>query len=105
MTQHSQYEQALEYAEKALELAPDNVAVLDTVAQIHIALNAPEVALEYYQKAFEQDVTNKEIVLNYVETLLQNNQSRIAQRTIERHEFSDRLSQDRLNELKAKYNL
>ena len=105
LTQQSDYEQALKYAEKALTLAPNNISVLDTAAQIHIALNAPQVALDYYEKVFEQEVKNTAIVLNYIETLLQNDQPRIAQRTIEQHEFSDRTSQERLSVLKAKYNL
>jgi putative PEP-CTERM system TPR-repeat lipoprotein len=105
LTQQSQYKQALTYAERALALAPDNISVLDTVAQIHIALDAPNLALDYYEKAFAQEVSNKEIVLNYIEVLLQSNKSLIAQRTIDQYELSDPLSQDRLNVLKAKYNL
>jgi putative PEP-CTERM system TPR-repeat lipoprotein len=105
LAEQGQYQDALQYAERAHDIAPKNLAVVDTLAQIYVALKAPDMALNYYNEAMTDDVQNEEILLNYVETLLLNQQTRRAQRTIAAHAFEEQVAQDRLRVLKARYNL
>lgn len=51
-----------EYAQRAIEIAPDQAAYLDTYGWILYKLNKPKEALKYIQKSMEIDNTNAEIL-------------------------------------------
>jgi Tfp pilus assembly protein PilF len=51
-----------EYAKKAVEIAPDQAAYLDTYGWILFKLNKPKEALKYIQKSLDIDGSNVEIL-------------------------------------------
>ena len=96
---------AKELAEKAVELRPENAAALDTLAQILVAEEDYTEALKYYDRAIDDDMRNEEIYLNYVETLLLAEQSRLALRKIEQRDMQAEASKKRLADLKSKFGI
>ncbi|WP_159816981.1 XrtA/PEP-CTERM system TPR-repeat protein PrsT [Colwellia sp. 20A7] len=56
-----EYEKAKENIEKALELNPNSVSVLDTAAEINLKLNKKVVAKDYWNKALLLDLDNSKI--------------------------------------------
>jgi putative PEP-CTERM system TPR-repeat lipoprotein len=61
---------AFEHAEKALSLAPDNPAVLDTMGMLLVGAGKPAQGLELLQKAVDRAPNSHGIRLNYVKALI-----------------------------------
>ncbi|NIP73691.1 MAG: tetratricopeptide repeat protein [Gammaproteobacteria bacterium] len=49
------YQEALEYIERALELSPDEAAILDSMGWVHYRLGNLEKALTYLRRAYQRD--------------------------------------------------
>lgn len=103
--QDGRLNEAKTYASKAVSLRPDNVAAIDTLAQIFFAEQDYDGALEHYDRVMNEDVTSEEIFLNYIETLLAADKSRLAERRLERRELNEDVSKVRVAELKKKYGI
>lgn len=54
-----EYEKAIPFFQKALDILPDNAGVQYSMAQAYDKLNQPEKAIPYAEKAFQLDATNK----------------------------------------------
>ena len=67
------YQEALELLQRALELLPDDPAVLDSMGWVKYRLGDHQAALEYLRKAFEIN-QDPEIVSHYSEVLWETNQ-------------------------------
>ena len=96
---------AKKLANRAVELRPENPAALDTLAQILVAEEDYDEALKYYERAVDDNMRNEEIYLNYVETLLLADQTRLAQRKLEQREMASDVSKQRVAELKSKFGI
>ncbi|NTS75965.1 PEP-CTERM system TPR-repeat protein PrsT [Catenovulum sp. SM1970] len=69
--QSKQYEKALEYAQQAFELLPQNPAVLDTYAQALAKNGKVDKALGYAEQAARKMPEHNEIVINKAKILIQ----------------------------------
>lgn len=98
-------EEAMEYASKAYEIQPDNVATADTYAQILLRQGKIEEAVKAYNRVMNDEVTNEEIFLNYIEALLKNGNKVIAERRISDLTLSQAESIARLAALRQEYQL
>lgn len=107
LLEQGQLDEAGAFAEEALVLQPDNRNVMDTLASIAIKNNQLDRAETLLSKAMESGngKVEESILINYVEVLLMNNKSRLAQRQIERHKIIDPIQKERLQKLKTKYNI
>ena len=96
---------AASYAKRAYDLRPENVATVDTYAQILIRQNRVAEAVEAYQRSDVDDTDNEEVFLNYVEALLMDGKKPVASRRLEEREFKLPASNQRMAELKRTYQL
>jgi tetratricopeptide (TPR) repeat protein len=96
---------AFDYASKAYEIEPDNVATADTYAQILVRQEKYKDAVEAYNRVMSDDVKNEEIFLNYIEALLKNGSKVIAQRRLGDLALNLPESKTRLESLKREYGL
>jgi len=98
-------EQALEHAEKANQIRPADVNVLDTLGAIQLKRGKQELALEHFKIAIENmdDNINDVIYVNYIEALLANGQTTLAKRKMEQHKVNDDRAKSKLAELESKY--
>ena len=64
-----QYEKALSYLLKAIELKPDNPLLLNNIGSTYLALHRPEEAIELFKKALELDKENQVTYYNIAVTL------------------------------------
>lgn len=103
--QGDRLDEAKQHALKAVEIRPENAAALDTLAQILVAQNDYEAALVYYDRAINDEMKNEEIYLNYIETLLVAEKSRLARRYLKQRTLKDEASKIRLSQLKEKYGM
>lgn len=101
----NELDKAEKMAQKAKEIQPTNVNIVDTLAQILIKRNKIEEALRLYNDIIDKDLKSDEIYLNYVEALLADGQVKLALRQMERRDLSSEVSQTRISELKSTYNL
>ncbi|MGQ8364997.1 XrtA/PEP-CTERM system TPR-repeat protein PrsT [Glaciecola sp. 1036] len=92
-------------AKQALDIQADNVAIADTYAQILVKQSRIEDALEVYKRVITDNTRNEEILLNYIEALLQNGDLVIAERRLERSSFTAAESKARIDSLRQTYNL
>jgi tetratricopeptide (TPR) repeat protein len=99
------YDDAMEYASKAYEIQPDNIATADTYAQILVRQNKVEDAVKVYNRVMNDEVTNEEIFLNYIEALLKNGSTVIAERRMGDLTLTKPESQSRLAELRQEFQL
>jgi cellulose synthase operon protein C len=80
---------ALGYAQQAYELAPNNPAVLDTLAMILLDRGEPGKALPYMEQAFKLAPRQPEIHFNYAKTLSRSGKKDAARKelqTLAKHE-------------------
>lgn len=108
--QQGKLDLALQHAENALKIMPNDENVLDTLGQIYLLKNDNKNALNYLNKAvtsgdLAQGSTGDEIYLNYINALLLNGQVELAQRKIAQRNITDKKSQLKLSLLKEKYRL
>lgn len=98
---------AREHARKALDVRPENVDVLDTMASIETKLGQPQQALKYLNQAFEQlkQQPNDVIFYNYVETLIANNEMPLLQRRLGQYQVQDQAIQEQIEALLTKHNI
>lgn len=98
-------EKAFEYSAKAYELRPSNLNIADTYAQIMIQRGDTQKAVEAYNNAFTDDVSNEGVILNYIEALFLNNNQVAADRRIQmfRTRLKSQASKNRLLTLQAQY--
>lgn len=96
---------AAEFAERAYTIQPDNAATVDTYAQVLIKQGNVEEAVEAYSKVMDDGVTNEEIILNYIDALLQNGSSVIAARRLAARSFTEPASIERVRALKQEYGI
>ena len=75
--------QALEYAERALELAPDSPAVMDTLGTILAGSGQTERALELLGRAAELAPEAHQIRLNFAKALLKSERKAAARKELE----------------------
>ena len=98
-------EKAFEYSAKANKINPTNLNYADTYAQVLLQQGNNEQAVEAYNIAITDEVSQQEIILNYIEALFKNNNELAAKRRIQ--QFKTRLktqeSKDRLFDLQVKY--
>lgn len=98
-------EKALEYSTKAFTASPTNIDFADTYAQVLIQRGDTEQAVEAYNQAITDSLSNEELILNYLEALFLNNNTIAAKRRVQ--QFKSRLksqeSKDRLFDLQVKY--
>lgn len=103
--QEGKMELAKKHASRAVELKPDNAATLDTLAQVIVAQGDYPEALKYYERAATNRNLNEEIYLNYVETLFNAKQNKLAMRKLEQREMTLPESVARVAELKTKFGI
>lgn len=96
---------ARDLAVRAVEIKPESVEALDTLAQIYVANKALDDAAEYYARMDIDELTNEEILLNYLEVLLKTNNNRLALRYMEDRTLQQPASQQRWAQLKQQYQL
>ena len=101
--QNGQVDKAQEYAEKALDLRPNDPAIVDTLAQVHVAEKEYDKALKLYERVVDDKLQVEEIYLNYVETLLLAKQDFLAKRKLEQKELSQPESLERIAALKERF--
>lgn len=82
--------EALEYAQEAIRLEPNNSNYLDTLGRLLLDSNKNSDALEYLSKAVvnNKGKLNEEIYLNYIEALIMNNKIDFAKHELNGVEFS-----------------
>jgi putative PEP-CTERM system TPR-repeat lipoprotein len=80
---------ALAYSSRAFGISPDNIDYADTYAQILLRQGETDAAVKAYNSVIGSDVTNEIIILNYIESLLLNNDNSAARRKIQ--EFNSRI--------------
>lgn len=98
-------DEAESYAEKAVNINPQNANALDTLAQIKLAKNDLKAGLEILAKANNQESVSDEVYVNYIEALLLNDQKVLAQRRIDEREVTQPRAVEKLATLKQKYAL
>ena len=76
-----QYDKALEYLMKALEIKPDNPLLLNNIGSTYLALHKPEEALDLFKKALDLDTQNQVSYYNIAVTL------RLLERHIEAYDY------------------
>jgi predicted Zn-dependent protease len=74
---------ALEYAERAYDLAPDNPAVMDTLGSILATSGETERGLELLGRAAELAPTAYQIRLNFAKALIKANRKSAARKELE----------------------
>ena len=74
---------ALEYAEKANQLAPDNAAILDTLGDLLLDAGEVKRAVEMLQKAITLAPDNAAIRLNLARALIKDGQKEPAKKSLE----------------------
>jgi putative PEP-CTERM system TPR-repeat lipoprotein len=98
-------DKAFEYSAKANRINPTNLNYADTYAQVLLQQGKNEQAVEAYNVAITDEISQQEIILNYIEALFKNNNELAAKRRIQ--QFKTRLktqeSKDRLFDLQVKY--
>lgn len=103
--QANNLEKAYEYSAKAYNISPENVSFTDTYAQQLMLRGETNQAVEAYNKVINENVVNEEIILNYIEALLKNDNLLTAKRSIQ--DFKSKLksdeSKDRLLVMQAEF--
>lgn len=92
-------------AERAYSIQPTNLSTADTFAQILVKQGKTEQAVEVYSKVINDEVTNEDLVLNYIHALLSNGSTIVAKRRLAAREFRNPVSKVRIDELKKEFNL
>jgi putative PEP-CTERM system TPR-repeat lipoprotein len=98
-------EEGIKYAQKALDLTPNNAATEDTLAMLYLKTKEYEKALNYSAKAAAALPNNAEVQLNYATALAANNQVEQAKELLNNmlkkatKEKSKRLIRDQLDQL------
>lgn len=95
-----QWDSAETYGQQALDIAPDNVSVLDTYGMIKLRQGDTASAVSFLQIAYTQNKFNVPVVLNYAESLLANNQKNLAQQVLKGITVQDNELVQRFTELK-----
>jgi putative PEP-CTERM system TPR-repeat lipoprotein len=99
------YAKAYEYSAKAHATEPSNLDYADTYAQVLMQRDNASEAVEAYNLAIYDSVTNEDIILNYIEALLVEESTSTAKRKIQ--QYTSRLksqeSRDRLLQLQIRY--
>lgn len=103
--EQEEYDSAENYAKRAMAIRPDNAAVVDTLAQIYNAKSQFDDSLSLYKRVVSDTMENETIFLNYVETLILADNRLLAKRKLESREWQERNSQQRIDVLRAKYNI
>jgi len=95
------------YAEKAVNVAPENPDALDTLGRILLDLGETELALDHLSKAvvIAKNEAADELKVNYIEALLVNKQEALAKRKINEFSITESSSKARLLALKNKYSI
>jgi putative PEP-CTERM system TPR-repeat lipoprotein len=101
--QKGQLQKAKEYAEKAVELKPNDAATVDTLAQVLVAEKGYEKAIKLYELVVDDKLQNEEIYLNYVEALLLAKQDFLAKRKLEQKILNAPESIKRIAALKTRF--
>ena len=98
-------EKALEYSTDAFKSEPANTAFADTYAQILLQLGEAEKAVEAYSLVINDDLRDEEVILNYIEALLKNNNTLAAKRRIQQFTSSVKTqkAKQRLFNLQVEY--
>jgi tetratricopeptide (TPR) repeat protein len=66
-------ENAYEYIQKAIELDPENPAIIDSLGWVQYKLGQYESAANSFQKALNLDINDPELYIHYYKTLLELN--------------------------------
>jgi len=80
---HLKDPKALEYADKANKLAPNNPAILDTYGMLLIEKGDTKRGLEYMQRASELAPASNSIRLNFARALIKDGQKPAAKKELE----------------------
>ncbi|WP_340677856.1 XrtA/PEP-CTERM system TPR-repeat protein PrsT [Paraglaciecola sp.] len=101
--QKGQLQKAKDYAEKAVELRPNDPATVDTLAQVLVAEKSYEKAIKLYERVVDDKLKIEEIYLNYVEALFLAKQDFLAKRKLEQKPLNEPESIKRIAALKARF--
>ena len=94
---------AKKHAVKAYDLNSSNIGVVDTLAQIYIKEGELGSAVQLYTELGGSEITDEAIKLNYIETLLKNNQTALASRELSRMKFRLPRSFLRIEKIQEEY--
>jgi putative PEP-CTERM system TPR-repeat lipoprotein len=103
--QKGDIDKAKGYGVKAVELRPNNPAILDTLAQIYVAEKNYKEALNLYSQVITDTMQNEEIYLNYVEVLLLSEDKFLAKRKLDLREMKQKISATREAKLRADFGI
>jgi tetratricopeptide (TPR) repeat protein len=67
-----QFQEALKYLKKAIELVPDDPIMLEHVGDVYLKLNDKTNALKFYQKSLQQKDKDTEELENKIRKLTDN---------------------------------
>jgi putative PEP-CTERM system TPR-repeat lipoprotein len=98
-------EKALEYSTEAYTFDPRNTAFADTYAQVLLYLGETEKAVEAYSLVVNDNLRDEDVIINYIETLLKNDNTLAATRRIQQFSSSVKTQQgkQRLFNLQVEY--
>ena len=82
--QHAGDTRALDYAERAYKLAPDNTAVMDTLAEILMTRGQTGRAIQLFRQALSKSPDNTEIEYHYIQALAKSGDTARARSELER---------------------
>ncbi len=98
-------EESIDFAKQAYTLQPSNIAVVDTLAQIYTLQGNHGEAVKLYKSVMKKEQGSTMVILNYIEALLKNNEIRLAQRELDSRQWSSEIDLDRIEMMKATFNL
>lgn len=104
LLQEGKYDDALQYAQKALKVRPKHPSLLDTLGLIQLKMNQPQSAVKTLREAYEQNRGAAEIAFHYVEALIANNESDLARKVLARVEVSDEKQKQQFDKLTSSLN-
>lgn len=101
--QQNQLAQGEQFARQAYQLAPNTAAIADTLADILNKEGKHHEAVELYRNILSMTSLNDQLYLNYIETLIYDQQIELARRHLQERVFKTSL--ERVNMLKRRLNI
>ncbi len=105
LTQSGEYDEAEDYARRAVALQPQNADAVDTLAQVLVKQEDYSEALKFYDRVINDKMQNNEIYLNYVETLLAAGNKNLARRKLVERKFEQEEHVQRVVKMREDFDL